>query len=582
MTDIFISYARSTEREARAIGEALRGMGYGVWRDDELPAHRAYADVIAERLALAKAVVVVWSAEAAKSEWVRSEAEKARSGRKLVQLRVDSADLPMPFDQIQCAELVGWAGEDQHPGWKKVTGSIAQLIAGDRPAMARKAPSAPQAQSVCVLPFVNMSGDPEQEYFSDGVSEDIITDLSKVSALYVAARNTAFAFKNKALPVSQLAREVGVRHVLEGSVRKAGNRVRITAQLIDGETGGHVWAERWDRNLDDIFALQDEISQAVVAALKVKLLPEEKKAIGTRGTDNVEAYNLYLMARRYYLSQSSKRSQLVARLCQSALSLDPQYARAWSLMATSKSSSYSTSSGSDSADGDGLTEAERALALDPTLAEAHAAKARVHMNRGNLSEARAAVASALALDPNAVEVNRIAGNAALADRRYADAVRYFEAASAADEQDGSSPFMALQCYEALGDKAGASAAARLAIDRLEKAVADEPDNSTLLGFGVGALVVLGETDRARDWSRHALAIGAEDSNLRYNLTCAMIRLGDLDYALDLLAEAFDMSRGGLAVWARNDSDLDPLRDNPRFQALMDRGEALLATRASEA
>ncbi len=581
MTEIFISYARSTEREAKAIGEALRGMGYGVWRDDELPAHRAYADVIAERLALAKAVVVVWSAEAARSEWVRSEAEKARAGRKLVQLRVDAADLPMPFDQIQCAELTSWSGDTEQPGWKKVTDSIAQLLAGDRPAAIRKSPCAPQAQSVCVLPFVNMSGDPEQEYFSDGISEDIITDLSKVSALYVAARNTAFAYKNKALPASQLAREVGVRHVLEGSVRKAGNRVRITAQLIDGETGGHIWAERWDRNLDDIFALQDEISQAVVAALKIKLLPEEKKAIEKRGTDSVEAYNLYLMARRYYLSQSDKRRQLVIRLCQGAIDLDPRYARAWSLMAINKSSRNAMSS-TGSADGDGLADAERALELDPTLAEAHAAKSRIHMNRGNLPEARAAISSALTLDPDSVDVNRAAGSAALADRRYPDAIRYFEAASAADEQDGASPFMAMQCYEALGDEAGAKATARVAIDRLEKAVADEPDNSSLLGFGVGALVVLGETERARDWCRHALAIGADDSNLRYNLACAMIRLGEHDYATDLLAEAFDMSRGGLVVWARQDSDLDPLRENESFKAVMDRGEALLAARTEKA
>ncbi len=581
MTEIFISYARSTEREAKAIGEALRGMGYGVWRDDELPAHRAYADVIAERLAQAKAVVVVWSAEAARSEWVRSEAEKARAGRKLVQLRVDAADLPMPFDQIQCAELTSWSGDTEHSGWRKVTDSIAHLIAGDRPAATRKTPSAPQAQSVCVLPFAHLSGDPEQEYFSDGVSEDIITDLSKVSALYVAARNTAFAYKNKALPASQLAREVGVRHVLEGSVRKAGNRVRITAQLIDGETGGHNCAERWDRNLDDIFALQDEISQAVVAALKVKLLPEEKKAIANRGTDKVEAYNLYLMARRYYLSQSEKRRQLIIRLCQGAIDLDPKYARAWSLMAINKSGRNALAA-FNVAEGDGLDEAEQALELDPNLAEAHAAKARVNMNRGNLLEARAAISSALALDPEGADVNRTAGNIALGDRRYSDAVRYFEAATAADEQDGSSPFMTLLCYEALGDAQGAKAAARVAIDRLEKAVAEEPDNSSLLGFGVGALVVLGEVDRARDWARHALAIGPDDSNLRYNLACAMIRLGEHDYALELLDEAFEMSRGGLVIWGRKDSDLDPLRENPSFQAVMDRGETLLAARTEKA
>src|SRR5256885_9759976 len=146
--------------------------------------------------------------------------------------------------------------------------------------------------SICVLPFANMSGDAEQEYFSDGISEDIITDLSKVSALHVVSRNTAFTFKGKPVDVRQVAGQLNVSHVLEGSVRKAAGRVRITAQLIDGSSDSHVWAERYYRDLNDIFALQDEISHAIVDALKVKLLPEEKKAIEQHGTENVDAYNL--------------------------------------------------------------------------------------------------------------------------------------------------------------------------------------------------------------------------------------------------------------------------------------------------
>src|SRR4029079_19572680 len=140
---------------------------------------------------------------------------------------------------------------------------------------------------------------PAREQCQDGISEDIITDLSKVSALWVAARNTAFTFKGKHVDVPQVARPLKVSHVLEGSVRKAGGRVRITAQLVDGATGGHIWAERYDRDLNDIFALQDEIWQSSVAALKLKLLPEEKKAIEQRGTTDPEAYKLYLMARQY-------------------------------------------------------------------------------------------------------------------------------------------------------------------------------------------------------------------------------------------------------------------------------------------
>ena len=166
--------------------------------------------------------------------------------------------------------------------------------------LARGRPSL--ASAICVLPFANMSGDPEQEYFSDGITEDIITDLSKVSALAVISRNSAFMYKGKHVDVTKVARELKVSHVLEGSVRKAGGRVRITAQLVDGSSNDHVWAERYDRDLNDIFALQDEISEAIVKALKLKLLPEEKKAIEQRGTDNVEAYNLYLMARQSYVT----------------------------------------------------------------------------------------------------------------------------------------------------------------------------------------------------------------------------------------------------------------------------------------
>ena len=178
-----------------------------------------------------------------------------------------------------------------------------------------------------MLPFINMSGDPEQEYFSDGITEDIITDLSKVSALSVVARNTAFTFKGQTLDVAQLAKQLNVTHVLEGSVRKAGDRVRINAQLIDGEAGDHVWADRYDRDLTDIFAIQDEISKAIVSALQLKLLPKEKKAIESRGTSNAEAYNLYLLARQHWISGNDgdiRRDEVVVRICRQATEIDPR------------------------------------------------------------------------------------------------------------------------------------------------------------------------------------------------------------------------------------------------------------------
>jgi adenylate cyclase len=565
LSDIFISYARATEVQATAIGEALRAAGYGVWRDDEIPAHRAYADVIKERLRAAKAVVVVWSAEAAASEWVRSEAERARTDRKLVQLTVDRADLPMPFDQIQCADLAGWSGDAAHPGWRQVASSVAAL-AGPTAGAANKPDRAqPRKLAICVLPFDNISGDPEQEYFSDGISEDIITDLSKVSALFVVARNTAFTLKGKPIEVQQVARQFNVSHVLEGSVRKAGNRVRITAQLIDGSTGGHVWAERWDRNLDDIFALQDEISQAIVGALRLKLLPEEKLAIERRGTENAEAYDLYLMARRHFLGASSKRLDLVIRLCRGAIELDPNYARPWALMGFC-ASTQSVSRPELRATAEAAT--EQALALDPDLGEAHAAKGRLLIDDGRFEEARAVLATAQRLAPDSGEVNRTAGNCALAQHRFAEARDYFNAAAAIDEGDGVSLFMTIQCHEALSDEEGARAAAREAVTRLEKAIAAEPDNGSILAYGVGALLVLGESDRSKDWARHALLIDPDDTTLRYNLACATSRSDDKEYALDLLEQC--LAKGGKAIlsWAETDNDLDRLRSLPRFAAIM--------------
>jgi adenylate cyclase len=243
MADVFVSYARPDEPHAVRVAEALRREGYQVWRDDELPAHRAYGDVIEERLKAAKAVVVLWSTEAAKSQWVRAEADVARSAGTLVQGVLDATMPPLPFNQIQCADLRDFDGNAESAGWTKMVASVRALApAGNEPK--QPARRSRREVSVCVLPFANMSGDAEQEYFSDGISEDITTDLSQISALGVTARNTAFTFKGQSVDVCAVAEKLGVTHVLEGSVRKAGSRVRITAQLIDGATGDHVWADR--------------------------------------------------------------------------------------------------------------------------------------------------------------------------------------------------------------------------------------------------------------------------------------------------------------------------------------------------
>ena len=328
-----------------------------------------------------------------------------------------------------------------------------------------------------------MSGDVEQEYFSDGISEDIITDLSKVSALEVCARNSAFTFKGKSVKVPQVARELNVSHVLEGSVRKAGGKVRITAQLIDGVSGNHVWAERYDRDLNDIFALQDEISEAIVKALKLKLLPEEKKAIERRGTNSVEAYNLYLMARQYFVEGNygdRRRTEAIIRLCSRAIEIDAGYAGAWALIAEARM--YERALLGVKGDG-ALAAAEKALALDPNLADAHAIRARVLFEDGHTDEAAAEIALALRLDPEAREVNVNAGTLSFRQQRLEDAARYFEKSTVLADTDFSSPGMLITCYTALGNAEAARRAAKNHGRACRKGRRAGPQQ--WIGFGLG-------------------------------------------------------------------------------------------------
>ena len=435
----------------------------------------------------------------------------------------------------------------------------------------------PHRVSVCVLPFANMSGDPEQEYFSDGISEDIITDLSKVSALWVAARNTAFTFKGKHVDVPQVARQLKVSHVLEGSVRKAGGRVRITAQLVDGATGGHVWAERYDRDLNDIFALQDEISQAIVAALKLKLLPEEKKAIEQRGTTDPEAYRLYLMARQYNITGnfgSARRSEAIIRLCRRAIEIDPNYARPWAMLAGAQINLrfFFGREGDD-----GLLAAERAIELDANLAEAHAAKSQVLRQNARLDDALRENEIALRLDPDSYDVNLAAGQLNYVLRKFDQAIFHYDKAATIVESDFRSASMLISCYNAIGDKEGARRAARRALERCEKIVAVEPDNGSAMGFAVGALAALGEAERAKEWAERALLLDPDNINLRYNFACSLITdLHEYDAALDLLAPRFERMSIEVLNWVKTDPDLDPVRDHPRFKAMLAGAEARLA------
>jgi adenylate cyclase len=331
VADIFVSYARVDKARVAPLVAALEAQGWSVWWDPEIAPGQEFDSQISAALDAARAVVVVWTPRSVDSRWVRGEAREAADRGVLAPVRFEAARLPIDFRALHTTDLDDWREDVSSRPFEDLLRALKPLIGG-KSAVAEPAP-ARRALSICVLPFANMSGDAEQEYFADGISEDIITDLSKVSALSVIARNSAFAFKGKSVDIKQVARQLEVAHVLEGSVRRAGNRVRITAQLINGATNDNLWAERWDRDLDDIFALQDEISQAIVGALKLKLLPEEKKAIGDRGTASLEAYDKYLRARALANSASTVPDFYRALdLCRQALDIDPEFAQAYSAL----------------------------------------------------------------------------------------------------------------------------------------------------------------------------------------------------------------------------------------------------------
>ena len=583
MADVFVSYARADESKAQQIADTLRQAGYSVWRDDQLPAHRAYADVIRERLRSAKAVVVIWSAEAAKSQWVRSEADAARQLGTLIQARVDKELPPMPFDQIHCADLEGWGEDADAPGWRKLSASVAELV-GPPSADVKVCATSRRERAVCVLPFQNMSGDPEQEYFSDGISEDITTDLSKVSALAVSARNTAFQFKGQSVDVCDVARRLRVSHVLEGSVRKAGNRIRVTAQLIDGASGDHVWAERYDRDLTDIFAIQDEISHAIVAALKLKLMPEEKKAIEHRATSNVDAYNLYLMARQTWVSGTHgdiRREETVIRLCDRILEIEPKYGKAWALKAVAQAGLFF---GYNKGAEDGVESAEQALRIDPALAEAYSVKARALASRRKFADAEKQIKIALQLDRQSWEVNKEAAAIYLWQRKFAEAVTHYEKCVELIEDDRQSWDTLILAYREVGDEPRMRRAAETSLKLSQGEIEKDPRNASAFGNGANSLVILGDIDRAKDWIDRALLIEPDNLNIRYNFACILLNhSNEVELAYEYIEYAFARSVGAIVRRADIDSDLDRIRDHPRFQqvysAAMERIAKLDAERA---
>jgi len=421
------------------------------------------------------------------------------------------------------------------------------------------------AKSVAVLPFTNMSADPENEYFTDGMAEEIINALNKVQPLRVAARTSSFAFKGKNEDVGEIGRKLKVSTVLEGSVRKMGNRLRITAQLVNVADGYHLWSERYDREMEDVFAIQDDISQAIVKALKVILSEGEKKQIEKVRAENVQAYDYYLRGRQYY--QIHRKSLEYARqMFNRAVETDPEYARAYAGVADSCSLLYMYFDARDYNLRQADAASAKALELEPELAEAHVARALAMSLSKRFREAEEEFDTAMKLDPKLFEAAYWYGRALMSEGRMAEAARMFERASGLRPEDYQAPSFLAQAYSALGRTEEANVANRRSIRLMEERLELNPSDARAANLLAATFANMGETEKAIDYAERSLAIDPDDAMLLYNVACTFALIGRPDEAIGYIERAVDKGFGH-KEWIDHDPDLNPLRGNPRFETI---------------
>ncbi|MBN1238495.1 MAG: winged helix-turn-helix domain-containing protein [Gammaproteobacteria bacterium] len=433
-------------------------------------------------------------------------------------------------------------------------------VAGAKEVEPRSAEPASPEPSVAVLPFVDMSPDRSQEYFCDGMTEEITNELAGVPNLRVAARTSAFAFKNRADDVRNIGRQLGVRYVLEGSVRRHGERLRVTAQLIDAGSGFHLWSERWDRREQDMLAIQDEIAHRIAVALRRRHAARADSAAGFTAED--------LCDRGFvYLHRFGRRSQRFAMdLFNQALTVDPASARACAGLALSHVVLYR--SGAESHRLEALAAAERAVGLDPRSAEAWTARGAAAALGGAHQEAEAAFERALAENRSLFEAWFYYGHASIESGRYGKAAELYERAAELRPDDYQALVFAAQAYRSLGDRERERDAAQRQIAAAYGALTADPTDARALSLTAGSLIAVGRHDEARAWSLRACALEPDEPYVHYNAACAFALLGETEHALAALENGRDGHVLCRPSWVERDEDLASLRDHPRFKALL--------------
>jgi serine/threonine protein kinase/Flp pilus assembly protein TadD len=444
----------------------------------------------------------------------------------------------------------------------RVTESKGQAAA---PAQTAAVPAA--GKSVAVLYFENLSGTKDDEYFRDGMTEDIITELSNIKELQVFPRAAVFAYRDKPITGPQVGRELNAACVLSGSLRRAGNRLRITAQLVQTQTGHSIWAERYDRELKDVFEVQDEIARNISQALRIKLSPQEEKAIARKPTESAQAYDYYLRGRQYFYQWRRKSFDFARQMFARAIVIDPHYARAYAGVADCCSIIYTYYESSEDNLNEAQAAARKALELDPELAEAHASRGLALALGKNFEEARTEFDTAIRLNPKLFEAYYFYARACFQQGKLADAAELYEHACRVNPDDYQAPALLSSVYYGLGREADAEEAQQRGLQLAEKHCELHPDDPRALYLGAVVLARIGDRERSLDWARRALAIDPEESSILYNVACAYAILGRSEEALACLEKV--LTHGAwYKTWAENDSDLDSLRSDPRFRALL--------------
>jgi TolB-like protein/Flp pilus assembly protein TadD len=433
----------------------------------------------------------------------------------------------------------------------------------------RDQPSARSPEkSIAVLYFENMSADQESDYFCAGMTEDIITDLSRIKELKVVPRGDVFPFRKKEVNTRQIGSMLQVNYILEGSIRKAGNRIRITAQLVDVQSGFQLWADRFDRLLEDIFNVQDEVSQKITSSLKVSLSASEQQSLLQKPTDNLRAYELLLRGRDLMYRRGRKNNDAAITMFQQALSLDPAFAAVYAALAEAYSYNFSWYDGGPQWLERTVEMTERATQLDPATAETQFGKGMVYFHKKQFADARKVWEGVIRQRPDFYDAHRWLGIISDIEGRFDEALEHYEHCARIKPYSEEPPMHAYMTYRKKGDERSALEMERRLIEVGERKLEINPDDAIALSRMAGPYAHLGQPEKARAALKRVTEIDPRDGLLLYNIACSYAVLGEVEEAVSLLRAAVRSGYKNTVSWIKFDPDLESVRAHPSYNDIL--------------